>query len=152
MPPMITDALFALVHFLGIGALVAVLAMQTVLLRDAPTPAAIERLTKIDMGLGLAAVAILGAGAGRVVWGLKGADYYMGNPVFWVKIALFFAAGLASVPPTLAFIAWRKSLKANGGFRPKPEALARIRTFIKLEWLLLVLIPLAAVLMARGLP
>ena len=139
-------------HFVGIGALVAVLAIQTALLRDAPTPAAIERLNKIDMGLGLAAVAILLAGAARVVWGLKGADYYMGNPVFWVKIALFLAAGLASVPPTLAFLAWRKGLKACSGFRPKPEALARVRAFIKLEWLLLVLIPLAAVLMARDLP
>jgi putative membrane protein len=152
MSPMVIDAVLALVHFLGIGALVAVLAVQTALLRDAPTPAVIERLNKIDMGLGLAAVAILLAGAGRVVWGLKGADYYMGNPVFWVKIALFFAAGLASVPPTLAFISWRKGLKASSGFRPKPEALARVRTFIKLEWLLLVLIPLAAILMARDLP
>lgn len=152
MSPMVIDAVFAFVHFLGIGSLVAVLAMQTAALRDQPTPTAIEYLNKIDMGLGISALVILLAGAGRVVWGLKGADYYMGNTVFWVKIALFFAAGLASVPPTLAFIAWRKGLKANAAFRPTAEALARVRMHIKAQWLLLVLIPLAAVLMARDLP
>lgn len=152
MSPMVIDAIFALVHFLGIGGLVAVLAMQTGLLRDAPPPAAIERLNKIDMGLGISAVLILLAGAGRVVWGLKGADTYMGNPVFWVKVGLFFAAGLASVPPTLAFLAWGKGLKANARFSPAPDALALVRRFIKLEWALLALIPVAAVLMARDLP
>ena len=152
MSPMVVDAVFAFVHFFGIGCLVAVLAMQTAILRDAPTPAAIERLNKIDMGLGLSAVVILMAGAGRVVWGLKGADYYINNPVFWAKIALFAAAGLASVPPTLAFLAWGKGLKANRAFRPSPEALARVRKHIKMEWVLLALIPLAAVLMARDLP
>lgn len=144
------DAVLAFLHFFGIGCLVAVLAMQTALLGGTPTP--IERLNKIDMGLGLSALLILAAGAGRVMWGLKGADYYMGNPVFWVKIALFFGAGLASVPPTLAFFAWRKSLAGNARFQPPADALKRVRMFVKLEWLLLALIPLAAVLMARDLP
>lgn len=147
---MVIDAALAFLHFFGIGCLVAVLAMQTALLAGSPTP--IERLNRIDMGLGLSAVLILAAGAGRVVWGLKGADYYMGNPVFWVKMALFFGAGFASVPPTLAFFAWRKELKAKARFQPSAEALARVRIFVKLEWLVLALIPLAAVLMARDLP
>jgi putative membrane protein len=149
---MVIDAVFAFLHFFGIGCLVAVLAMQTALLRDPPTKAVIERLNKIDMGLGLSALLILGAGAGRVMGGLKGSAYYMGNPVFWVKMALFVGAGLASVPPTLAFFAWGKGLKANARFQPPAEALARVRMFIKIEWLLLALIPLAGVLMARDLP
>lgn len=147
---MVIDAAFAFLHFFGIGCLVAVLAMQTALLAATPTP--IERLNKIDMGLGLSALLILAAGAGRVMWGLKGAEYYLGSALFWVKMALFFGAGFASAPPTLAFFAWRKELKANARFRPPAEALARVRMFVKLEWLLLALIPLAAVLMARDLP
>ena len=61
-------------------------------------------------------------------------------------------AGIASVPPTLAFFAWRKALKQNARFQPPADAVARVRRFVKLEWLLLALIPLAAVLMARDLP
>lgn len=144
---MVIDAVFAFLHFLGIGCLVAVLAMQTALLAATPVP--VDRLNRIDMGLGLSALLILGAGGARVAWGLKGIDYYWGNPMFWVKIALFFGAGLASVPPTLAFFAWRKALKENARFQPPAEALTRVRMFVRLEWLLLALIPLAAVIMAR---
>ncbi len=147
---MVIDAVFAFLHFFGIGCLVAVLAMQTALLSTTPTP--IERLNRIDLGLGLSALLILGAGGARVAWGLKGIDYYWGNPVFWVKMALFFGAGLASVPPTLAFFAWRKELTAKARFQPPADQIKRVRLFIKLEWLLLALIPLAAVLMARDLP
>lgn len=147
---MVIDAVLAFLHFFGIGCLVAVLAMQTALLNGTPMP--IERLNKIDMGLGLSALLILAAGAGRVMWGLKGADYYIGNLVFWAKIALFFGAGFASVPPTLAFFAWRKALKENARFQPPADAINRVRMFVKLEWMLLVLIPLAAVVMARDLP
>lgn len=147
---MVTDAVFAFLHFFGIGCLVAVLAMQTALLAATPTP--IERLNKIDMGLGLSALLILGAGGARVAFGLKGMDYYWGNPMFWVKMALFFGAGLASVPPTLAFFAWRRELTAKPRFQPSAGQIKRARMFIKLEWLLLALIPLAAVMMARDLP
>ena len=150
MPPMIVDAIFAFVHFLGIGCLIAVLAMETLLVRETPKAPVIERLNRIDLGYGLSAVVILLAGAGRVVWGLKGMAFYMESPVFWVKMGLFVATGLASVPPTLRFIAWRKALRANPLFQPTPEALHKVRALIKLQWVLLALIPLAAVLMARG--
>jgi putative membrane protein len=65
-------------------------------------------------------------------------------------MALFAGAGLASVPPTLAFVAWRKALAGNGAFHPEAIAIARVRRFIRLEWMLLALVPVAAVMMARG--
>jgi putative membrane protein len=149
MSPMIIDAVFAYAHFFAIGCLVAVLAMETALLRDGPTASVIERLAKIDLGYGMSAVLILIAGAGRVGMGLKGAAYYMDNPAFWVKMGLFVLVGLASVPPTLQFIAWRKALKKNPNFAPDTAALRRVRMHLKAQWILLALIPLAAVVMAR---
>jgi uncharacterized membrane protein len=109
--PTVIDAVFAYAHFFGIGCLVAVLAMETAMLRGDLRPAIFERLAKLDLGLGVSAVLILVAGAGRVGMGLKGAAYYMGNPA--------------------------------------PDALHRTRLFIKAEWLLLALNPLAAVVMTR---
>lgn len=152
MSPLALDAVFAYAHFFAIGCLVAVLAMETVLLREAVTATVIARLAKIDLGYGLSVALILIAGGGRVAYGLKGAAYYIGNPVFWVKMGLFAAAGLASLPPTLQFIAWRKALSTDSKFQPAAAAIQRVRVLIKLQWLLLALIPLAAVLMARSLP
>jgi putative membrane protein len=54
----------------------------------------------------LAAVLALGSGAARVVWFGKGAAFYLHNPVFYIKLALFAAVGLMSIPPTLQFLRW----------------------------------------------
>jgi putative membrane protein len=68
----------------------------------------------------------------------------------YVKIALFVAIGLVSIAPTLQFIRWNRALD-DGRVRVLSGAdIARVRRFIGLELLLLVLVPLTAVLLARG--
>ena len=147
---MLADAILAYLHFFGIGCLVAVLAAETVLVKPQMAAPTIARLSRIDLGYGLAAALILIAGAGRVVYGLKGAMFYMGNPAFWVKMGLFAATGLISIAPTMTFIAWRRAITNEPTFHPAAGKIARGRLLIRLQWVLLALIPLAAVLMARG--
>ena len=147
---MLADAIFAYLHFFGIGCLVAVLAAETVLVKPQMAAPTIARLSRIDLGYGLAAALILVAGAGRVVYGLKGPVFYMGNPAFWVKMGLFATTGLISIAPTRTFIAWRNAVTHDGAFHPAVDRIACVRLFIRLQWVLLALIPLAAVLMARG--
>jgi putative membrane protein len=147
---MLADGIFAYLHFFGIGCLVAVLGAQTALLKPQMSAPTMGVLARIDIGLGISAILIIAAGAGRVIYGLKGPLYYTHNPIFWTKMVLFAGAGLASVPPTLAFIAWRKALAGDAAFHPDARAIAHVRRFIRLEWLLLMLVPLAAVLMTRG--
>jgi putative membrane protein len=79
-----------------------------------------------------------------------GAAFYLSNPVFYIKLALFPAVGLVSVPPTLQFIRWQRALKTGEKRVPRENAIGSARRHIALELALLVFIPLAAVLMAQG--
>jgi putative membrane protein len=114
------------------------------------TPALIYRLARIDAGTGFAAALILIAGIGRVMYGLKGAEFYTSNHVFWTKMALFALTALASIPVTINILKWRKAAIVDTMFQPAPEKLRLVQRHIKMEWTLILLIPLAAVLMARG--
>ena len=145
------DAFLAYGHFLFIGVMIACLGMETALIRanDFSAPK-LNRLAQVDMYYGLSALLIILFGVGRVMFGLKDADYYIHNHVFWTKMVLFAAAGLASMPPTINFLRWRKAANADPTFEPPPRKLRSVRGHIIAEWILLALIPIAAVLMARG--
>ena len=149
MSPLFLDGLFAYGHFIGIGVLVAFLAMETALTRDEMTPERMLRLARIDAGIGAGAMLILAAGICRVLYGLKGADFYLGNPAFLAKMGLFVLAALASMPPTIQFLKWRKALAADPAFRPASNKVRAIRGHLFAEWGCLVLIALAAVLITR---
>jgi putative membrane protein len=85
----------------------------------------------------------------RVIYGAKGADYYLHNPWFWAKMASFAAVGVLSLPPTVRFLAWRRALKADPDFVPGAWEIARIRLWLRLELALIVLIVTFAAAMAR---
>ena len=150
MDAVMLDAILAYLHHLGIGILITCLAMETALVRGPFTPSLYNRLAGIDAGAGFAAGLILFAGIGRVMYGLKGAEVYTDNHVFWTKMALFALAAGASIPVTINLLKWRKAAIVDANFQPAPEKLRLVRRHIKIEWALILLIPLAAVLMARG--
>lgn len=150
MDAVMLDVILAYLHHVGIGLLITGLAMETVLVREPFTQFQFYRLARIDAGAGFAAGLILFAGIGRVMYGLKGAEFYTGNPVFWTKMALFALAAGASLPITINLLKWRKAAILDANFQPPPEKLRLVQRHIKIEWALILLIPLAAVLMARG--
>jgi putative membrane protein len=80
----------------------------------------------------------------------KGAGFYLHNPVFYIKLALFVAVGLVSILPTLQFIRWNRGLKAHEERILRDNDIVTTRRYIGLEMLLLAFIPLMGVLMARG--
>ena len=84
-----------------------------------------------------------------MIWGAKGADFYLSNPWFWAKMASFAAIGLLSIPPTLALLKWRKSSKQDGAFLPPQNDIARLRVFLHAEIGLLALVVVFAAAMAR---
>lgn len=150
MDAVLLDAILAYLHHLGIGVLIVCLAMETALVRAPLTQFAYYRLARMDAGTGFAAALILVAGIGRVMYGLKGAEFYTNNHVFWTKMGLFALTALASIPVTINLIKWRKAAIADAGFQPAPGKLRLVQRHIKIEWGLILLIPLAAVLMACG--
>ena len=146
-----TDAILAYLHFSAIFALIWFLAKEWTLLRAGAASVDVERLATADAGFGIMAGLVLVTGALRAVFGAKGWAFYAHNPAFHVKITLFVAVGLISIAPTLQFLRWRKARRADAAFRIADAEWKRARRLVMVEMHLVALIPLAAVIMARGL-
>lgn len=145
------DFLLAAAHHILVFALVAALTAELVLMRgplEAPT---IRRLVVFDIVLAASATLLLIVGVLRVLYGVKGWEYYAVNHAFWSKITLFVVIALLSIKPTLNFLRWRKAAASQPGYvAPEGEA-ASVRRFLHLEAMLLFVMPVLAAAMARGL-
>ena len=146
-----TDAILAWLHFAAILTLVWFLAKEWTLLRAGAPNMDTERLARADAGFGITAIAVLVIGALRAVYGAKGWAFYAHNPAFHAKVSLFVIVGLVSIAPTLAFLRWRKARRADPGYVIAEAEWKRVRRFVMVELHLIALIPLAAVIMSRGL-
>jgi putative membrane protein len=146
-----TDAILAYLHFGAIFTLIWFLAKEWTLLRAGAANVDIERLASADAGFGMSAGIVLVTGALRAVYGIKGWAFYAHNPAFHVKIGLFVLVGLISIAPTLMFLRWRKARRQDASFRVSEPEWKRARRWIMIELHLIALIPLAAVIMSRGL-
>ncbi len=145
------DALLAYFHFAAIFALVWFLAVEWNLLAAGAGALAIDRLARTDGRFGLSAGLVFLTGAARALYGLKGWSFYAHNPAFHLKIGLFVLVGLISILPTVMFLRWRKAQRADAAFRAPEAQWRRARLLVIVELHLVALIPLAAVIMARGL-
>ncbi|MBB3220495.1 DUF2214 family protein [Pseudoduganella umbonata] len=146
-----TDLILAIVHHLIVFGIAAVLAAELALLRPTSmSPHTVKLLGRFDTFYGLLALAILVAGFGRVFHGPKGADFYLDNPVFWIKVGAFAVVGILSIKPTVRILAWQKALKADAGFTPPAEELNAVRRRKLAEIHVFAIIPVAAAAMARG--
>ena len=132
-------------HFLGMGGLFAALAAEIALFRPQLVGATARKLARIDALYGLAALTILGSGLLKVFAGDKPAAYYGHNPLFHVKMTLFVVALIMSVYPAIHFVRQRKAAAEAPVAMP-----GSIGLLLRLQMVVLVLIPLLAVLMARG--
>lgn len=146
---MLTDLILAILHHLAIVTLIVLLAFEFALLRPGITPDNLRRVTNVDAAYGAAAGLVIVVGVSRVIWGAKGADFYLSNPWFWAKMASFLAIGLLSIPPTLALLKWRGAARQDGGFHPSDGEIIRLRRFVHAEVGLLALVVTFAAAMAR---
>lgn len=143
---MTTEIFLRYIHFISIFVIVATLTAEHLLLKKQMTRSEISRIARIDALYGIAAVSLLAAGL--TLWlGSYGkpAIYYNKNWIFHLKIGLFAAVGLLSVYPTIFFIKRRKG---------NPDEIVnipvKIHWLIRIELILVAIIPLLAGLMARG--
>ncbi|MBX3585102.1 MAG: DUF2214 family protein [Ramlibacter sp.] len=147
---MTLEAILAYLHFIAILTLVVFLSSEAALCRmEWMNAKVVERLAKVDMVYGMASGAVLLTGVARTWWGVKGTAWYWTNPLLHTKLALFIVIGLLSIKPTLMYARWRKELRASGAL-PAQDEVRRARKFVMIQAHLLVLIPLAAVFLARG--
>lgn len=139
------DLELAIAHHLIIFALFGVLAVELVLVRQGIGADTVAKVGRIDSWYGLLAGAIVIVGFSRAIFAAKGWAYYSHNAFFWAKIATFVIIALLSVPPTIQYIAWRRS-----GGAPASAAVGRARAFLFAELSLFPLLLIFAAAMARG--
>jgi len=147
---MTLEAILAYLHLLAILTMVVFIASEAALCRVQWLNAAVvERLTRVDMIYGIAAIAVLATGIARTWWGVKGTAWYWTNPLLHVKLGLFIIVGVLSIFPTLTFFRWRKTLRSTGKL-PFEGDIKMTRRLVMLQAHLIALIPLVAVFLARG--
>ncbi|UYP29865.1 DUF2214 family protein [Pseudomonas sp. Z8(2022)] len=143
-------AFVAYLHYLSVFALFALLSIEHVLFKAPLDLSRARSLMITDLAYGICAVLVLVTGAARVLWFGKGTAYYLGNSLFHAKVGLFILVGLLSILPTVVFIKWRSAVKAGQAPEPGAQQVRLVTWSIRIELLLLLLIPLLAALMARG--
>jgi putative membrane protein len=145
------DAALAYLHFISIFMLFSFLVAEVVLFRGPLDAAAIRLVGRVDLGYFGAAAAVLVSGFLRLMFGAKGPDFYLSAWPIYVKLALFVAVGLVSIGPTMRFMRWRREANHDPAWRVGDAERASVRRTVMIELHLAALIPLVAVLMARGL-
>jgi len=137
-------------HYIGIMTLMGSLIAEHLILKPGLSKPQIKLLAMVDLIYGLSAILVLATGLLRwFVYG-KGNDYYLSNPLFHAKITLFVTIGILSIFPTIKFLKWRRQI--NNGQEPQigEKVIKRQLLFIRIELFLVIIIPLLAVMIARG--
>lgn len=141
-----TEIILRYVHFISIFAIVGSLMSEHLLLKKEMTRQEVGRIARIDAVYGIAALSLLAAGLTLWLGSIgKPAVFYTKNWIFHTKLTCFILIGLLSIYPTVFFI---KNRKGNPDELVKTPPL--VFWMLRIELLLLVIIPLLAGLMAKG--
>lgn len=143
---MTTELILRYFHFVSIFVIVGSLVSEHLLLKPTLSRKEINLISRIDGIYGLAVLTLLAAGLTLWFGGFgKPTEFYSQNPTFHLKLSLFVGIGLLSIYPTVFF---NKNRKGNPDeILSVPKA---IFWMIRLELILLFLIPILAGMMAKG--
>lgn len=147
---MATDLILASLHHLLVFSIFAIFAVQMALVRPGLDANGVTRLARLDGAYGAIAMAIIVVGFSRAIWGLKGWEYYSLYWVFWAKVAAFVLVGLLSIRPTLEFRKWLRTVRADPAYEVSANDIAAVRPWLYRQGVVLLLIPILAAMMARG--
>src|SRR5262245_50677390 len=143
------EVLLAYLHYLAIMLIAGGLVAEMATCRPGLGADQVRRLPILDIIFFAAAILALATGLLRLFFYAKGWRFYLPNPFFIAKMVLYVLIALLSIRPTATFLRWRRTLGASGALPPAADAQAT-RRIIHVELALLALMPLMAVLMARG--
>ena len=147
---MTTDLILAIAHHLLAFGLFGLFFALFVLIRPGLSGAPLHRVAIVDRFQGACAGLLVVVGVLRLIYGLKGPDFYLSGWPFWAKMAAFAAVGILSLPPTLRIIAWHRAAKADPAWLVPDAEIGRVRSLLGLQFLVFLLVPVFAAMMARG--
>jgi len=136
--------LVRLLHFAAIFAFAGALVIENMAIKPQITGEDARNLAKVDAVCGISAICVLVFGLTLWLWVGKPSEFYSSNPIFHAKIGLFTLMVLCAIVPTVFF---NKHRKSEAEVIEVPQVL---RLLLKFQIVLLVIIPVLALLMARG--
>jgi putative membrane protein len=147
---MTLEAFLASLHLVAVLTLVVFLSSQAALCREEWMNAAVvRRLAKLDVIYGITAGVLILTGIARVVWGVKGVDWYLSQPLFHFKALLVVVVAILSLRPTFTIRKWLKALNVAGTL-PQPESVRFVRKWVMVQAHLIPVIAVVAVYWSRG--
>ncbi|QNM97093.1 DUF2214 family protein [Chitinimonas koreensis] len=146
---MTAAALLAAAHYLGAMLLFGCLLAEHMLLAPQLPLERMRRLARIDALFGLASGIQIATGVGRMFME-KGEAFYLHNPLFHAKLTVFVLIGLLSIYPTVRILRWHRAAREAGQVAPAAAEYRRVLMIVRLELVLILLLPVLASLMARG--
>lgn len=147
---MIWLALFTYLHLLAAGLMAGLLVGQYWLLKRPVDRQQVGLLGKLGLGQLLAAIAVLATGMALASNFGPGTGFYLGNPMFLLKMGLFLVLAAVSGWPLAQYVQWNRELRQGPRFAPLGREVDRVRAALSLALGLMTLLPLPAVLMSRG--
>jgi putative membrane protein len=148
--PPIVAAVFAWLHLLAFGVAAGLLLAEYWLCRRMPDRTQARLLGMVDLGYLLALIASLATGLARALYYGQDAAYYAANRLFWLKISIYVVVVLVAVAPTLQYIRWNREARSAPTFAPLTREIERVRANIAFGLGLWLILPLLAILVARG--
>ena len=144
------DLCLTIAHHLLVFATIAVFASELALVREGMGTPAIRSLRTLDAFYGALAALVIVVGFLRVFYGLKVAEFFLLNPLFWGKVSLFVIIGLLSIRPTLTFLAWGRRLASDPAYSPPTREIRTVRRFFAAQAILFLALIASAAAMVRG--
>ncbi|NVK49993.1 MAG: DUF2214 family protein [Cyclobacteriaceae bacterium] len=140
------ELLLRYLHFISVFTLAGTLFAEFFLLDKNLSRKQIKLLSRIDAVYGISALSLLIVGLSLWLGGYgKPTEFYSQNPTFHLKLGLFIIIGLISIYPTVFFIR-----QGKGNQNQKVEIPKGIIWSIRIELIILSIIPIFAGLMAKG--
>lgn len=131
-------------HLIAILALIGAIAIENLAIKPVINREDALNLARVDKVAGLGALLTLCLGLALWFGVGKPAEFYSSNPVFHGKIGLFGALIIMAIYPALFFL---KHAHTESAEIAVPKL---VRWLLKCELVIVLLIPLLAFLMARG--
>ena len=136
--------LFRVLHFAAIFCLAGALVVENMAIKPQISGEDARNLAKVDAVCGISALLVFGIGLTLWLWVGKPAEFYSSNPIFHAKLGLFLLMVLCAIAPAAFFLKHRKS------YEEIVAVPSYLRLLLKFELVLLLIIPVLALLMARG--
>ena len=147
---MTLEAVFASLHLVAVLAVVVFLTSVTALCRaELMSAAVVRRVARMDTIYWCAVLALLVTGVVRVVWGIKGMEWYVSSPLFHWKMMLFVLMVALSVWPSMGIRKWKQALNASGTL-PAAESVQAVRKWLMVASHIIPVIAVIAVFWVRG--